>query len=92
MEQSLCPKWEEKRFVMGTIIEADTRLLEIFIFDYDRFSEDDFMGVIRVTARELYGLGLGEHTYWFPLLEDKQYEKEEVAGEILIKLSIEPPT
>ena len=87
--QTLNPVWKSSDFDLGYITEAETDLLEIEILDYDAFSSDDFMGMVRVTASALFRLGPGQHTYWFQLSDSNKHKGELVSGKILVNFKIE---
>ena len=86
--KTLNPVWNRQWIELGNVKDGETDLLEISIFDRDRFSRDDFMGVVRVSVGELHALGLGEHEFWFTLETDEQHTNEFVSGDILVKISL----
>ena len=89
--KTLDSEWKLSPFELGTITEAETAPLKIMIFDYDSFSSDDFMGVIRVPGCALYDLGPGHHTFWFLAGHTKEepYAKEDVSGYVLIHFVVQ---
>ena len=87
--QTLNPVWKSSGFDLGYITVVETDFLEIEVSDYDTFSSDDFMGMVRVAASALFRLGHGEHCYWFQLSDSKKYKGEVVSGKILVSFNVE---
>eukprot|EP00750_Incisomonas_marina_P011962 INCI16439.3.p1 GENE.INCI16439.3~~INCI16439.3.p1 ORF type:complete len:600 (-),score=86.36 INCI16439.3:1393-3192(-) len=73
-KNTLNPVFNSPPVVLGAVDAAESRSLEIFIFDKDTFSHDDFMGGIQIPGSALFALGPGTH----PLnieLDTKQYAR-----------------
>ena len=91
VSRSLEPEWKPASFELGWIIESDPKSLKVEVFDHDHSSADDFMGVLKIPAHALFGLGFGHHMFWFPLsdYEKKKRRSQFVSGELLLGIRVE---
>eukprot|EP01125_Pyxidicula_operculata_P022279 TRINITY_DN9018_c0_g1_i1.p1 TRINITY_DN9018_c0_g1~~TRINITY_DN9018_c0_g1_i1.p1 ORF type:complete len:189 (+),score=22.53 TRINITY_DN9018_c0_g1_i1:74-640(+) len=91
MRDTLDPNWSEKLYVGTTLKGASTPItkelmaeseLEFTMFDKDKFSADDFMGMVTVSGNEV----VEGFDKWIPLKDSSKHKSKGPAqGEIHLK-------
>eukprot|EP01099_Mayorella_cantabrigiensis_P001575 TRINITY_DN1706_c0_g1_i3.p1 TRINITY_DN1706_c0_g1~~TRINITY_DN1706_c0_g1_i3.p1 ORF type:complete len:726 (-),score=149.15 TRINITY_DN1706_c0_g1_i3:421-2598(-) len=83
-KKTLAPQWNE---TFEFDIEPNLTMFQIHLFDWDRFSSDDRMGVVRVYIEKLFEQGIDR---WFPI--EKEKTKDNVSGELRLKITVKHPS
>jgi len=79
IKKTLTPKWEAQHEFYVSDPEA---VLELTLWDWNRFRKDEFMGKIEIKPTELED-GVETET-WFKLVPEKPGQR--VSGELYVKL------
>jgi len=79
-KKTICPKWEQE---FEFFVTEKQCVLEISMFDWDRFTSDSFMGKVAINIGELKD-GTNE-TKWFPFFDSDL--EEQTKGELLLNLT-----
>ncbi|GAM20862.1 hypothetical protein SAMD00019534_040370 [Acytostelium subglobosum LB1] len=85
IKHTLNPKWESENFEMP--IEHLCQFVYVEVYDWDRFSSDDPMGMATIPIAMIYDSTTSETMQWFPLEPMKNVTK--VAGELKLKFRYE---
>lgn len=91
INKTLEPIWDTPFFELGLLMETEPKAVKIEVFDFDRMSNDDFMGMIELRGSALFNLGPGVHKMDFRLEPSKkpEYRNEEVSGSLFFQVRVE---
>ncbi|KAL6072781.1 RHO1 GDP-GTP exchange protein 2 [Balamuthia mandrillaris] len=86
--RTLTPRWADEKFKM-TMSTNKGRELLVELWDWNRLSNDDFLGEVRVPLDSL-PVGEGMLDRWFPL--QKRFSSQKVSGTLHLLLSLRSVT
>jgi len=89
-KKSLNPRWAPRELGLGYICASDVKPIKIKLWDYDKFTEKDFMGKVKVPAACFFQLGPGRHSIVLPLRTDKKHRHVRVKGSISLTAIVGP--
>mmetsp|Transcript_20021 Transcript_20021/g.50799 ORF Transcript_20021/g.50799 Transcript_20021/m.50799 type:complete len:488 (-) Transcript_20021:115-1578(-) len=81
---TLCPVWKEC-FFLGDFDPTKNEVLEVEVWDKDRFASDDFMGRVRLVMSNFDKVGLRKEMY---PLQTRGRDKEEVSGQLRLEFIV----
>ncbi len=67
IKKTLMPRWPEHWLSLGYVCQSDAKKVCIKVEDWDRFTDNDFMGRVSFPAGCCFMAGPGEHTWSMPL-------------------------
>lgn len=87
---TLEPKYNFAPLDIGEVVECDDDIIEIQVWDWDKLTEDDFMGMVRICVGGVCQLGAGEHDTWLPVSATKEQKEEniKITGELRFQFSM----
>lgn len=74
-----------------TCCRADAHGVWYFqIWDWDKFTDDDFMGMVRLCVGGMCQEGPGTHTTWLPVsgTQEQKDNNEKITGELFFEFSL----
>ncbi|KAM9955512.1 hypothetical protein ACTFIW_008841 [Dictyostelium discoideum] len=80
--KTLNPIWKDEEFVFDII--ENSQIISILMYDEDKFSKDDFMGLVRINIDEYKTKG--QRDIWIPLEGKNPNKKAKKRGDIHIQL------
>ncbi|KAK5584615.1 hypothetical protein RB653_006229 [Dictyostelium firmibasis] len=80
--KTLNPVWKDEEFVLDVI--GNSQIISILMYDEDKFSKDDFMGLIKINIDEYKTKG--QRDLWIPLEGKNPNKKAKKRGDIHIQL------
>lgn len=94
IKKELNPEWNETELVQwsGPMYRLLTRIrAKVDIYDYDKWSLNDFMGRVMIHLRDVLGTkGRGPQQQWLTLGQKHGGEDKEVSGDILLQWNCVP--
>jgi len=90
--KTLNPKFICPEIDLGIVNEKSNKVIEIQCWDWDEFTDDDDMGVIRLSLGGLMSqVKKGENAFWLKLYPTSQQtdKKVKISGHLCIKARVE---
>ncbi|KAN0031291.1 hypothetical protein ACTA71_010380 [Dictyostelium dimigraforme] len=80
--KTLNPVWKDEEFVFD--VTGNSQIISILMYDEDKFSKDDFMGLVKINIDEYKTKG--QRDIWIPLEGKNPNKKAKKRGDIHIQL------
>ncbi|GMH36837.1 hypothetical protein BSKO_04710 [Bryopsis sp. KO-2023] len=87
---TLHPTFNMKALPIGEVVECDDDEIEVQVWDWDRLTEDDFMGMVRLCVGGIVQKGPGVHDVWLPLTGTMEQKEEgtKITGELNFEFTL----
>jgi len=92
VRKTLSPSWSHPaQLQLHHIDLSEAKKVKISVWDWDRFTGNDFMGRVKIPGAALVNLGPGSHKIWQKLdLDRKKQPYAKVAGSVLLDIHVQP--